>query len=443
MKKLSRTTVYIIAICVFLLAVNVFLGLVLTRQSSGAMRELIEKRMLDVSNTAAAMLDGDVLESLQADDKGTPQYQDALKTLTCFEENIELEYIYCIRDLGDRNFVFLIDPDAVDPGEFGEHIPYTDALYQASLGTPSVDKEPYQDSWGRFYSAYSPVFDKSGKVAGIVAVDFSAEWYENQITNQVRTTLFVSCISLFFAGLIIVLITTRYRRRFHAMLSQMNVVSEGIETLVHEVSPGVGVNLHGRADAPSSNDEVTELSNRIKSLEDQLSEQITFVRSQAYVDGLTGLSNRTAYEDHVKQLDDEIREGRAAFTVAVVDLNGLKEINDCYGHEQGDKAISKVARALKETFGDARLYRIGGDEFIVIVEGAYPEIIARLEEVDRLLGEQDEVSVAKGYAVFVPDDDEGYRQVFNRADNAMYDDKKEYYESHRDRRRDRSRKGMA
>ncbi len=60
----------------------------------------------------------------------------------------------------------------------------TDALYQASLGKPSVDKVPYEDSWGRFYSAYSPVFDSNGKVAGIVAVDFSADWYDKQIRTQ-------------------------------------------------------------------------------------------------------------------------------------------------------------------------------------------------------------------------------------------------------------------
>ena len=434
-KKLGRSTWPIIVVCVFLLAVNVTLGFVLTRQSSAAMRTLIEKRMLDVSNTAAAMLDGDTLEKLQAEDRDTPEYQGVLKMLTCFEDNIELEYIYCVRDMGDGSFAFTIDPDAEDPGEFGEHIPYTDALYAASLGTPAVDKVPYEDEWGRFYSAYSPVFDTAGKVAGIVAVDFSAQWYENQINNQVRATVIISGVSLLFAIVIILMISARFRDRFRSMLSEMNVVSDGIETLVHEVTPGSDSPPRARANGHASGDEMAELGERIRSLEDQLSAQIAFVRSQAYVDGLTGLGNRTAYEDRVREIEDDIAAGRAAFGVAVFDMNGLKQINDQYGHARGDQAIMKVAQSLKQVFGGERLYRIGGDEFIVVLGDTLTAIKSRLGDVDRALAENDAGTVSKGCAAFAPNEDAGYREVFNRADDAMYEDKKAYYATHADRRK--------
>ena len=435
-KKLGRSTWPVVVVCVFLLAVNVTLGYVLTRQSSAAMRTLIEKRMLDVSNTAAAMLDGDTLEKLQADDKDTPEYQGVLKMLTCFEDNIELEYIYCVRDMGDGSFVFMIDPDAENPGEFGEHIPYTDALYEASLGTPAVDKVPYQDEWGRFYSAYSPVFDTAGKVAGIVAVDFSAQWYENQINNQVRATLIISGVSLLFAIIIVLIINARFRERFRTMLNEMNVVSDGIETLVHEVSPGAEPHRRTEASVPVSDSGMEELGDRIRSLENQLSEQIAFVRSQAYVDGLTGLGNRTAYEDHVRELEDDIASGKAAFGVAVFDMNGLKQINDQYGHARGDQAIMKVAESLKQVFGGEKLYRVVGDEFIVVLGDTLTAIESRLGRVDRALAENDAGTVSKGCAAYDPDADTGYREVFNRADDAMYEDKKEYYATHEDRRKE-------
>ena len=433
-KKLSRTTVYLLLICAFLFIVNLSLGLVLTRQSSTAMRALIESRMLDVSNTAAAMLDGDVLCTLEAEDRETPEYQEAFRILSSYEENIELEYIYCIRDLKDGNFVFLIDPDAVDPGEFGEHIPYTDALYQASLGTPSVDKVPYQDDWGRFYSAYSPVYNSKNEVAGIVAVDFSAEWYENQVSNQVRTTLLVTVFSQVFAGIIIALIAARSRSRFNAMLHEMNRVSDGIETLVHEVSPGIALKLH-QEEPTASNDEITELGNRIRSLEQQLGENIAFVRAQAFIDGLTGLGNRTAYEAYLNELEEEIQNGTACFALVVMDLNGLKEINDTLGHEQGDRAISAVGDAMKRVFGGERLYRIGGDEFLVLVSGDGSDLPPRLAQLDRVLAEGGSAAVSKGCASFVPGQDRQYQEVFRRADQAMYEDKKAYYAANRDRRR--------
>lgn len=437
MKKLSRTSVYMLLIGLFLLAVNICLGLVLIRQSSAAMRSLIESRMLDVANTAAALLDGDTLKTLQADDEGTPAYQNVYKMLTCFEDNIELEYIYCVRDLGGGEFVFMIDPDAVAPGEFGEHIPYTDALYQASLGAPGVDKVPYEDNWGRFYSAYSPVFDSEHGVAGIVAVDFSAEWYENQISQQLRTTLLLSGLSLLLGVVIAAMLVTNYRKRFRQALDEMNVVSDGIETLVHEVAPRILVRPKPEAEDLPAGDELAELGSRIRSLENQLSEQISLVRSQAYIDGLTGLANRTAYEDRVKQLEEEIENEAAAFSLAMFDLNGLKEINDLHGHQQGDRVITEAASVLREVFGNERLYRIGGDEFIAVLEGARRDAESLLTAVARRLAERSSVTAASGCAVFDPESDTGYRDVFKRADNAMYNDKKQYYLANggRDRRK--------
>ena len=435
MKRLNQTTIYFILTCVFLLAVNASLGFILTKQSNTAMRSLMENRMLDLSNTAASMIDGDVLKNVKAEDINTPEYQDILGTLTHFDANIGLEYIYCIRDMGDGTFVFTIDPDAESPGTFGEHITYTDALYRASQGTPSVDKEPYEDDWGRFYSAYSPVFDSEHNVAGIVAVDFNAEWFDGQVSRQLRTTVLIGGISIIFAAAIVVLITTRYRKQLKLILGEMNQVSDGIETLVCTVSPGTEIIKKKQEPDHPSSDEIKELGKRIQSLEKQLSDRISFVRAQAYVDALTGVGNRTAYEDYVKTLDESIKGGKAAFTVAVLDLNGLKELNDSYGHEAGDIAITFLASVLCRAFGKERLYRIGGDEFVVILDGARPDIESRLNSVDDELIEKKYISVSKGFTTFDPDTDMRYRDVFKRADDMMYDDKRAYYLSHKDRRR--------
>ena len=418
----------------FLLAVNITLGYSLTSQSAAAMRTLINSRMLDISNTAAAMLDGDALGVLQKDDRDSPAYRNALKTLTYFQENIDLSYIYCIRDMGSGVFVFSVDPSE-DPGEFGEPVVSTEALHQASLGMPAVDREPYEDAWGRFYSAYSPVFDSQHRVSGIVAVDFSADWYDRQISSHVTTTLYISILSFVFAGIIILLVAGRFRNRFRSMLREMNNVSDGIETLVRETSPGAEKVADPAAGVPRSNDEIVELGNRIQLLGDRLSEQIAFVRSQAYLDGLTQLGNRTAYEERIRHLDDEVRDGSNVFSVVLFDLNGLKEINDSRGHGEGDRAISRVAEALQQVFFGEQIYRIGGDEFVVILDGVCGDIDARMDEVSRIVGDSDLMSVAIGYAAYDPETDAGFRDVFRRADNAMYENKKRYYIGRLDRRK--------
>ena len=430
MKRLNPAARSLILICAFLLTMNVLLGFVLIRNSQHAIREQIESRMLDVSNTAAAMLDGDILRTLQAEDVNTPEYRAIHNTLFRFEQNIELAYIYCVRALDDGSFVFTIDPDPESPGAFGDHIPYTEALYNASLGTPGVDKEAYVDQWGRFYSAYSPVFDSNGNVTDIVAVDFTADWYDRQFSSQLKAIVSISGISILVASISILLIANRYKKRFDRLFQGMNNVSEGIETLVHEISPDAEYVEQTVKSTPNA-DEIDMMNERISSLQEKLSKQIQLVRSRAYIDGLTGLNNRAAYEEHVRRLEDEISGATADFAIALFDVNSLKEVNDKYGHKKGDEVIRSAAFALQRTFREGKLYRIGGDEFVAILEGGYAELP---EKLAALRENQGGFSISAGSAVYDRGTDREYRSVFNRADTAMYNDKREYYLTHADRR---------
>ena len=175
-KKKSLRAKAVLMVSLFLLATNLALGAVLIRQARSYTRTQIDERMLDVVKTAAAMLDGDVLDRLRADDRGTPEYEQVMDILVRFRDNINLDYIYYVRDEGDGRFTFGIDTDPDRPAVFGAPVVYTDALFEASHGQPAVDHVPYTDEWGRFYSAFCPVFNSRGKVAGIVAADFNANW---------------------------------------------------------------------------------------------------------------------------------------------------------------------------------------------------------------------------------------------------------------------------
>ncbi len=226
MKKLGLRMRIVLMAAVFMLVTNLALGGALMRQSRNAMKTLIDERMLDVVNTAAAMVDGDVLDRLTAEDAGTPEYQAVMNTLTVFRDNINLAYIYYVRDMGDGTFTFGIDTDPVAPGAFGSPVVYTDALQRASQGVPSVDEVPYEDMWGRYYSAYSPVFNSRGEVAGVVTVDFEAAWYERQL-NQNARTIILACALFIAVGIFIVLFLTRqYSRRIEIINGNLKDLSE-------------------------------------------------------------------------------------------------------------------------------------------------------------------------------------------------------------------------
>ena len=211
-KRLSLRTRSILLVSLFMLATNLALGIVLTKQAHQSTKTQINERMLDVANTAADMLDGDALEGMTEADIGTQKYQTAYDTLSCFLENIGLYAIYYVMDKGDGTFVFGIDPDPVKPAEFGSPCVCTDALYAAGKGTPSVDEVPYEDAWGRFYSAFSPVFTSDGKVAGIVAADFKAQWYEDRVDQAQWTVIIGSSLSVLLSILITVLLVSQFSR---------------------------------------------------------------------------------------------------------------------------------------------------------------------------------------------------------------------------------------
>lgn len=142
----------------------------------------------------------------------------------------------------------------------------------------------------------------------------------------------------------------------------------------------------------------------------------------AYLDILTNLPNRTAFEKQMEQYRTEYSEKKPV--VMIVDLNGLKEINDTYGHKAGDAAIIRTAQLLDRHFGQPlHTYRIGGDEFCVLGEGETEEIFGQrirgfldaVEKADREYAFS--FSAAYGY---VKSGEEGIDKAFINADRKMY-----------------------
>ena len=115
-----------------------------------------------------------------------------------------------------------------------------------------------------------------------------------------------------------------------------------------------------------SNDEVGTLAQSLSETAKQLKIRINYINNLAFTDKLTGIKNNTAYLQEVAFIKNDILQSKANFTIFVIDANGLKYINDNYGHELGNELIIKVTQMAAEVFGEEHLYRIGGDEFAVL-----------------------------------------------------------------------------
>ncbi len=184
-----------------------------------------------------------------------------------------------------------------------------------------------------------------------------------------------------------------------------------------------------------SEDEVGVLADSFRHMAIALKSYIDVINNQAKTDALTGLNNSSAYSQMEEALNKQINDGLVNFTVVVIDVNNLKKVNDSCGHKDGDELIMMVANVIERAFGHRAVFRIGGDEFVAMMRDADEALVmACMDKVNEMLEEHNRefspeewrgnVSVAMGMARFSKGIDKSYVDVFNLADERMYQNKR-------------------
>ena len=146
-------------------------------------------------------------------------------------------------------------------------------------------------------------------------------------------------------------------------------------------------------------------------------------------DILTGVMNRNEMNNYVDKICMENTVSGNSGGVIFADLNGLKRVNDQYGHNEGDILLKNAAKVLEEVFDTAEIYRAGGDEFTIIVTGiTEEELNKRVEDIRRVSQKYEHVCFAIGQCY--DDNRSNVRQALRIADQRMYEDKRQFYENH-------------
>ncbi len=148
-------------------------------------------------------------------------------------------------------------------------------------------------------------------------------------------------------------------------------------------------------------------------------------------DELTGVKNSNAFQEYSEEINKRIRDGAGGheFGVVMCDINNLKQINDTRGHNYGDEAIRAASRMICEVFQHSPVFRIGGDEFVVVLSG---NDFHQKESLMKKLREESDANrklrsgpvVASGIAL-IEKGDRSLAEVLERADKLMYENKKE------------------
>ena len=183
-------------------------------------------------------------------------------------------------------------------------------------------------------------------------------------------------------------------------------------------------------------DEVGRLTSTFRSLIGHVKEHISDLSKKAYVDALTSVRNKGAFSAALNDLQQQMDAGpeKTEFGVCVFDCDDLKKINDRYGHEKGDIYLKTASRLICRIFQHSPVFRIGGDEFSVILQNEdfrNREELVRQFESERTginasaVNAWEEVQITMGLSVYDPENDRAVIDTVRRADRDMYEHKRE------------------
>ena len=233
---------------------------------------------------------------------------------------------------------------------------------------------------------------------------------------------------LVFAAIVLVaasILTMFYTRRVTRPLVQLTEAAEQIDKGNYDYDLNY-----------DRDDEVGRLTNTFKRLSGHMKDHISDLNKRAYVDALTSVRNKGAYTTYIEDMQKRMDEGGSqemAFAVGVFDCDNLKRINDRYGHEKGDVYLKTASRLICHVFQHSPVFRIGGDEFSVILQNAdyenrevlVEQFKAGMVEISASAKhEWEEAHIAMGIAVYDSQRDRSVNDVIRRADESMYENKR-------------------
>ena len=304
------------------------------------------------------------------------------------------------------------------------------------------------EAYGYLVTAGFPINDGKGGMVGYAFADNSMNEIQTEKTISIlKLTLYLSVTAALLILIIVYILNRSVIKPLKALSDSAYAYCHDDNTILKNKFSSINI---------KSNDEIRTLSDSMKKMEEDLNHHIAKLfttnneliiskdeavkmKALATKDVLTGIRNKTAYDYEIKKIEQTIANKTARFGIAMIDLNFLKQTNDNHGHECGDAALKKLSEAICTTFVHSPVFRIGGDEFTVLLENNdYDKIDALSQEFrekidaiynDEALKPWERISAAFGYSIFNPETDDDAADVFRRADAKMYENKRKMKES--------------
>lgn len=376
---IGRVNVQVSIICAVTIVVSCVLVLMLSLMfATNATENAYNHTTNIVSGVILPRLDAGILDKInEAKDMGSIDYKATNNYLEVFREENGIDDIMLIKQNDKGEIVYVVDAhnETETAKKAGDVVMEKLADYvKEDFYNAYYYKQKQYLLWtdkGYRYMAMHPVKDEAGVLKGVLCIGIEA-------SQSYNSWLFLSILS---AILIIVLIIV--------MVAICNKMFKKISNPLYQ--------------------DVTN------------------------TDALTNLKNKNSFTTDMHNIEGQSNKDN--YGVVVIDLNGLKHINDTRGHNIGDKYIQDSAAVIKRTMFDKRqvTYRTGGDEFAVIIKDmTAKELDKSIEKLYENIANANKdnyikLSMSVGYAFFDKEQDRNFYDTYQRADTIMYENKREHY----------------
>lgn len=464
----KRMSIKIYLYSIFIIAV-IFIAIstiaITYKISTKQLNNYYDKTAKENAYNVSTFLDGDYLKKLQKT-IDTPEYQEIRQEAEDTQnEELIIEYLkekevwnefYTIRtqltqylkNMSTIRYLYIV---AYDPNETTKDMYLIDdedtELYEVGYyETREKEFDGYDlanldhsilnnsETWGWLYSTYAPVYDSNGDCVALVGCDIELTYViaeRHRLLFLMIGWIVVSTI----AFIILILITIN-----QSIVKPIEIIS--VKTKEFKPQSGMTQDDDSIINIQSKKEnEITDIANAIKKLELDTIDYITSLNLKdtqiqqlsriSTRDGLTGVGNVYGYKNKINELSINFQNND--FALLMADINNLKIINDTYGHKEGDKYIQSCCKILCDTFKHSSVYRIGGDEFVVVIQREDYDNRNMLYAKLKLIFDHNffnmEAPVNKRYSMSIgigekKEDDITFDRMFREADRMMYDNKR-------------------
>ena len=372
--------------------------------------------------------------------EGYNEVERELYAIRALNSDVQFIYVYKIMEDG-CHVVFDLDTADVEASEPGEVEEFEEAfeknLPDLFAGRP-IAPIISDDTFGHLLTIYKPVYDSTGHCTCYAGIDFSMD----EVYDHNR--MFISRVISIFSSVVVLIFALGLWFVENNIILPVKTMEWCARNFAYDSEEARARNIQHIRDLDiKTNDEIENLySAFLKTTSDSMNYfenlkrskiQLAVMDELAHKDALTGLKNKAAYNEDTAKFEVEISQGSAEFAIIMIDVNFLKRVNDTYGHERGNEYLINAGKLACSVFGEDKVYRIGGDEFVVVLAdkelASCEELVTSMRnmikkvQADSTLQPWEKVSAAIGVAYFDELHDKTAEDVFKRADADMYNNK--------------------